>query len=263
MTTSLELPANLQKLVSQFQMVPDPKARYKQLLFFASKLPPMAADDHCPENKVEGCVSQVWVKPELRDGKVFWTADSDSQLTKGLAALLVQGLSDCTPEEIVRVDAGFIEMLGLKQSLTPSRNNGFLNMLRLMQKKALGLVAAGVAAGNSGGEEPPSPSAANGGSATPITDSMTEKLTAALKPARLEIKNESRRHASHADAMGIGGKPAAVTGETHFDVEIVSEAFEGLNTVKRHRMVYELLSEEFNEGLHALSLDTKTPAEAA
>jgi len=139
--TVSDLPANLQKIVGAFQMVPDPKARYKQLLFFASKLPPMAPEDHTDEHKVMGCVSQVWVKPELRDGKLFWTADSDSQLTKGLAALLVQGLSDCSPEEIVKIDSGFIEMLGLKQSLTPSRNNGFLNMLRLMQKKSLEIIA--------------------------------------------------------------------------------------------------------------------------
>ncbi|GFH21777.1 SufE domain-containing protein, partial [Haematococcus lacustris] len=102
----------------------------------------MPAELHVPENKVEGCVSQVWVVPELRDdGKVYWQADSDSQLTKGLAALLVQGLSGCTPQEIMAVQADFIDMLGLKQSLTPSRNNGFLNMLRLMQRKTLQLAA--------------------------------------------------------------------------------------------------------------------------
>ena len=82
---------------------------------------------------MQGCVSQVWVVPEVREGKMFWKADSDAQLTKGLAALLVQGLSGSAPEDIVKVEADFIEMLGLKQSLTPSRNNGFLNMFRLMQ----------------------------------------------------------------------------------------------------------------------------------
>lgn len=86
---------------------------------------------------------QVWVVPELRDdGKVYWTADSDSQLTKGLAALLVLGLSGCSPAEILSVQPGFIEMLGLKQSLTPSRNNGFLNMFLKMQKLTLGLLVS-------------------------------------------------------------------------------------------------------------------------
>jgi len=138
-----DLPQSLQKIVMAFQMVPDPMARYKQLLFFATKLPAMPEEEHVPENKVEGCVSQVWVCPEVADdGTVQWRADSDSQLTKGLAALLVNGLSGCTPEEIVRVDPSFIEMLGLQGALTPSRNNGFLNMFRLMQKKSLALVVA-------------------------------------------------------------------------------------------------------------------------
>lgn len=172
------LPANLQSIVMAFQMVPDPMQRYKQLLFYASKLEALPADDHIEENKVQGCVSQVrpmcrqylrmihtflllelpwnesklltppdteqvWVKPTIKeDGKIYWQADSDSQLTKGLAALLVKGLSGCTPQEICSVTPDFIEMLGLKQSLTPSRNNGFLNMLKLMQKKSLALAAA-------------------------------------------------------------------------------------------------------------------------
>ena len=80
--------------------------------------------------------------PQLKDdGKIYWHADSDSQLTKGLAALLVLGLSGCTPGEILSVQPTFIELLGLKQSLTPSRNNGFLNMFLKMQKLTLGLVA--------------------------------------------------------------------------------------------------------------------------
>lgn len=138
-----ELPGSLRRIVGAFQMVPDPMQRYKQLLYFASKLQPLAEEAHVEENRVKGCVSQVWVLPELReDGKVYFQADSDSQLTKGLAALLVEGLSGSTPQEIMGVTPDFIEMLGLKQSLTPSRNNGFLNMLKMMQKKTLELYAA-------------------------------------------------------------------------------------------------------------------------
>eukprot|EP00240_Pyramimonas_obovata_P012693 CAMPEP_0118933924 /NCGR_PEP_ID=MMETSP1169-20130426/13032_1 /TAXON_ID=36882 /ORGANISM="Pyramimonas obovata, Strain CCMP722" /LENGTH=235 /DNA_ID=CAMNT_0006876763 /DNA_START=49 /DNA_END=756 /DNA_ORIENTATION=- len=137
-----ELPASLKKIVMAFQMVPDPMQRYKQLLYFAQKLKAMDKELMIPENKVEGCVSQVWVHPYMEDGKVYFEAESDSQLTKGLAALLVEGLSGSSPKEILQVTPDFVEMLGLKQSLTPSRNNGFLNMLRLMQKKTLELVVA-------------------------------------------------------------------------------------------------------------------------
>lgn len=136
-----DLPGSLRRIVGAFQMVPDPMQRYKQLLFFASKLKPLAPEAHVEENRVKGCVSQVWVLPEIRDdGLVYFQADSDSQLTKGLAALLVEGLSGCTPQEVLSVSPDFIEMLGLKQSLTPSRNNGFLNMLKMMQKKTLELL---------------------------------------------------------------------------------------------------------------------------
>ena len=134
------LPSNLQSLVGAFQMVPDPMARYKQLLFMAQKLPAMDDVHKVDQNKVEGCVSQVWVIVNLdEDGKLKLEADSDSQLTKGLAALLCKGLTGATPDEVVTLEPTFIEQLGLKQSLTPSRSNGFLNMFRLIQKKAANL----------------------------------------------------------------------------------------------------------------------------
>ena len=76
------LPAGLRRIVGAFQAVPDPMLRYKQLLFYASKLKPLPEALRCAENKVQGCVSQVWVSPELREGVVFFQADSDSQLTK-------------------------------------------------------------------------------------------------------------------------------------------------------------------------------------
>ena len=249
--------------------------RYKQLLFYATKLAPLPAEDHTPSNKVEGCVSQVWVNPELKeDGKVYWSADSDSQLTKGLAALLVLGLSGCTPEEITRLDPSFIELLGLKQSLTPSRNNGFLNMLRLMQKKSAALAAA--VASSSAAKEASIPVTLPTltSSFVPLVSSfppdspeiqerIKAALTSSLSPSWLEVIDESPKLSRQAQLDLASGK--AITRkerEVHLRVEIVSSAFEGQSLVKRHRAINTLLSDEFNRGLHALSLDTRTPSEA-
>lgn len=97
-----DLPANLAKIVGAFQMVPDPMQRYKQLLFFAAKLKNFPEEARTEDNKVPGCVSQVWVQPRMEGDLVYFTADSDSQLTKGLAALLVEGLSGKDRRDDVR-----------------------------------------------------------------------------------------------------------------------------------------------------------------
>lgn len=89
------------------------------------------------ENKVKGCVSQVYITASLKDGKVEYQGDSDAQLVKGLVALLIEGLSDLPPETIIKIQPDFIEETGLKVSLTPSRANGFYNIFQMMQKKAL------------------------------------------------------------------------------------------------------------------------------
>ena len=225
--------------------------RYKQLLFYASRLKPLPEALHIAENKVQGCVSQVWVVSELRGGSVYFQADSDSQLTKGLAALLVEGLSGSAPDDILRLTPEFIEHLGLKQSLTPSRNNGFLNMLRLMQKKTLDLtrvrMCEGVAAA----------SVTEGESERPVATAIVARLTEALAPTRLELVDESASHAGHA---GVAGR----SGETHFRLAVVSEAFTGLSAVARHRLVYGALDEQFQAGpLHALNISAQTPAESS
>lgn len=92
---------------------------------------------------------------------------------------------------------------------------------------------------------------------TPWPHSFRRKLQESLKPSSLHILNESHKHAGHA-----GNPTGAADAETHFKVEIVSEAFEGKNLVQRHRMVYQLVSDELQAGLHALTLKTSTPKEA-
>ncbi len=136
------LPANLDRIVQRFKKRSNPKQRYEQLLWYAKKLEEMPQEDKTPENKVSGCVSQVYITANLEDGKVLYQGDSDAQLVKGLVALLIQGLNGLPPEEIVQVTPDFIEETGLKVSLTPSRANGFYNIFRTMQKKALGFQLA-------------------------------------------------------------------------------------------------------------------------
>jgi cysteine desulfuration protein SufE len=86
-------------------------------------------------------VSQVYVVAELVEGKLHWQGDSDAQITKGLLALLIEGLEGLSPAQVVAIDPAFIAATGLQASLTPSRANGFLNILRTMQAQAAALDA--------------------------------------------------------------------------------------------------------------------------
>jgi cysteine desulfuration protein SufE len=135
----MPFPPNLDKIVERFKRHSDPKKRYEQLLWYAKKLEAMPEEAKIPENKVQGCVSQVFITANLKDGKVWYQGDSDAQLVKGLVALLIQGLNGLSPQEIMQVSPDFIEETGLKVSLTPSRANGFYNILQLMKKKAFNL----------------------------------------------------------------------------------------------------------------------------
>ncbi len=133
------LPPNLDTIVQKFKRRSDPKKRYEQLLWYAKKLEAMPEAGKTPENKVHGCVSQVYITANLEDGKVWYQGDSDAQLVKGLVAFLIEGLNGLPPAEILEVTPDFIEETGLKVSLTPSRANGFYNIFQLMKKKALAL----------------------------------------------------------------------------------------------------------------------------
>jgi cysteine desulfuration protein SufE len=136
------LPSKLARIVERFKRRDNPKQRYEQLLWYAKKLEAMPEASKTPENKVNGCVSQVYITADLHDGKVRYQGDSDAQLVKGLVALLIEGLNDLTPAEILQVTPDFIEETGLKVSLTPSRANGFYNIFQMMKKKALGFELA-------------------------------------------------------------------------------------------------------------------------
>jgi len=133
--------AALDEIVAKLKGSSDPKRRYEYVLWLAKKLPPAPAELQCESNRVKGCVSQVFVQPQLNEGLLQWQGDADAQITKGLLALLITGLNGLSAAEVVAVDPSFMAETGLQASLTPSRANGFLNILRHMQAQAAALAA--------------------------------------------------------------------------------------------------------------------------
>jgi cysteine desulfuration protein SufE len=136
-TQSPSLPPALEKIVQRFEQIAEPKRRYEYLLWFAKRLPAFPEAQKVADNKVPGCASQVFVTAALQDGTVNFQADSDSQLTKGMVGMLVEGMNGLPPQTVVKLTPEFIKRTGLDVSLTPSRANGFYNIFQTMQRKAL------------------------------------------------------------------------------------------------------------------------------
>ncbi|QCH15725.1 SufE family protein [Synechococcus sp. CB0101] len=131
----------LDQIVERLKSTADPKRRYEYVLWLAKKLEPLPEEFRNDAFKVKGCVSQVYVVGQLVDGKLHWQGDSDAAITKGLLALLIEGLEGLEPGAAAGIDPGFLSETGLQASLTPSRANGFLNILKLMQAQASALAA--------------------------------------------------------------------------------------------------------------------------
>lgn len=267
---SLNLTPQLESMTRAFGSIPDEKLRYKQLLYMANQLPPLDPALATPENKVPGCLSTVHVhcKPETKFNEetgenevvLNYVGDSDGLLTKGLVALLIRGLSGCTADQIQKVDPEFINAAKITQSLTPGRNNGFLNMLAVMKAQALKYSKDAVDEDSEGNdaEEDVSRSAMISSfeeiEGKPMYNEMMASLLK-LKPVTLELFDESDQHAGHA-----GSKGWEESGESHFNLTIVADVFDGLPLVKRHQLVYLVLGDTMQK-IHALSIRAKAPSE--
>jgi len=131
----------LDQIVDRLKGTADPKRRYEYVLWLAKKLQPLPEEFRNDAFKVKGCVSQVYVVGQLVDGGLHWQGDSDAAITKGLLALLIEGLEGLEPAAVAGIDPAFLSETGLQASLTPSRANGFLNILRMMQAQAAALAA--------------------------------------------------------------------------------------------------------------------------
>lgn len=132
----------LDQMVQRLSASGDPKRRYEYVLWLGKKLQPFPDALRQEVYKVKGCASQVYVVGELQEGRLHWQGDSDAAITRGLLALLIQGMEGLTPEQAIALDPSILAATGLQASLTPSRANGFLNIFRLMQAQASRLQAA-------------------------------------------------------------------------------------------------------------------------
>ena len=129
----------LDQIVERLKGTADPKRRYEYVLWLAKKLEPLPEEFRNDAFKVQGCVSQVYVVAQLVDGQLHWQGDSDAAITKGLLALLIEGMEGLEPAAAAAIDPAFLAETGLQASLTPSRANGFLNILKQMQAQAQAL----------------------------------------------------------------------------------------------------------------------------
>ena len=126
-----------QEIIEEFEIYDDWMDKYSYLIELSKDLPVINDDAKKDENLINGCQSKVWLDAKFSDGKIYFTADSDAIITKGIIALLVRVLSDSTPQEIIDSDLHFIDEIGLKENLSPTRSNGLLAMIKQMKLYAI------------------------------------------------------------------------------------------------------------------------------
>ena len=111
--------------------------KYDYLISLSDSLPEISADKRTEKYLIEGCQSRVWVAAEMREGKVFYTADSDAIITKGIIALLIRVMNGRSAAEAAAIDLYFIDAIGLGENLSPTRSNGLRAMIQQMKLYAL------------------------------------------------------------------------------------------------------------------------------
>ncbi len=126
-----------EEIVEEFSVFDDWMDRYNLLIDIGKTLPEIDPKYKTNEFLIEGCQSKVWLYPEYDGEKITFTADSDAIITKGIIGLLIRVLSDRKPDEILEADLGFIDEIGLRQNLSPTRSNGLLSMIKRMKTFAL------------------------------------------------------------------------------------------------------------------------------
>lgn len=133
-----------EEIIEEFEMFEDWMQRYEYLIELGKALPLIDSKYKTEDNIIKGCQSQVWLHAEMNENatEVIYTADSDAILTKGLIALMIRVLSEQKPEDIAAANMSFVDEIGLKEHLSPTRANGLVSMIKQMKFYALAMQAA-------------------------------------------------------------------------------------------------------------------------
>lgn len=126
-----------QEIIEEFSGLGEWMDRYNYLIDLGKDLPPIDPAFRTEEYLIRGCQSRVWLNAELNAGKVWFTADSDAIITKGLAALMIRVFTGHAPSEIIEANLDFIDAIGLREHLSPTRSNGLLSMVKQIRYYAL------------------------------------------------------------------------------------------------------------------------------
>lgn len=129
------------QVIEEFDVFFDWMDKYAYLIDLGNSLEPIDEKSKIPQNLIEGCQSRVWLDAEIKDGSVVFTAESDAVIVKGIISLLIRVLSGHTPDEILDADLYFIDRIGLKEHLSPTRANGLLAMVKQIKLYALAFKA--------------------------------------------------------------------------------------------------------------------------
>ena len=130
-----------EEVIEEFSDFDDWMDKYQLLIDLGNEQEPLAPEYKNDQNLIDGCQSRVWLQADLVDGKVEFQAESDALIVKGIIALLIKVVSGHTPDEILENDLYFIEAIGLKEHLSPTRSNGLLAMVKQMRMYALAFKA--------------------------------------------------------------------------------------------------------------------------
>ena len=125
-----------QQVIEDFSLYEEWLDKYEYLIELGKALEPFPEEKKTEDRLIKGCQSRVWLDSEVRDGKLFFTADSDAIITKGIISLLIGVYSGRAPEEIAADDFGFVGRIGLKENLSPTRANGLVSMIETIKRVA-------------------------------------------------------------------------------------------------------------------------------